>query len=42
MMHSRIDFPKAEEKNGATRRGSSMSSDPHAEGRLSNISERSN
>jgi len=42
MMHSRIDFPKAEEKNGATRRGSSMSSDPHAEGRLSSITERSN
>jgi putative nucleotidyltransferase with HDIG domain len=43
MMHSRIDFPKPEEKNGGTRRGSSMSGrDPNAEGRLSTVTERAN
>lgn len=42
MMHSRIDFPKPEEKNGATRRGSSTLRDTKADGRLSTVTERAN
>ena len=40
MMHSRIGFPKPEEKNGATKRGSSMSGDPKSDGRFFSITER--
>lgn len=42
MMHSRIDFPKPEEKNGGTRRGSGTSRDPRLEERLSTVTERVN
>lgn len=42
MMHSRIDFPKPEEKNGSTRRGSDNSRDARADSRLSMVTERAN
>ena len=40
MMHSRIDFPKAEDNNGATRRGSGTSRVTRTDGRPSAITER--
>jgi len=40
MMHSRIGFPKPEEKNNATKRGPSMSRDSKSDGRFSSITER--
>lgn len=43
MMHSRIDFPKAEEKNSTTRRSSRSSHDPHADSRIAtSVSVRAN
>ena len=42
MMHSRIDFPKPEEKSNATRRGSNSDGDPQMDGRFSTSVERSN
>jgi hypothetical protein len=38
MMHSRIDFPKQEEKNGATRHGTSTERDSQADSRFSSVS----
>jgi hypothetical protein len=40
MMHSRIDFPKPEEKTGSTRRGSSMNLDTKSDSRFSTVAER--